>query len=113
MKKTRRTNWDRFYAAQIRDPEFRAGVEEELRALRVGAELARLRQRRGLSQTQLAAKAGMSGPNVSRIETSPGQNLTLQTLGRLARALGRDVTISFPRRQAPRPGGKRGSRRSL
>lgn len=112
MKTTRRTNWDRFYAAQMRDPDFRAGVEEELRALRVGAELARLRQRRGLSQTQLAAKAGMSGPNVSRIETSPGQNLTLETLTRLARALGHDVAISFHRRRTPGPGGKPGRRRS-
>ena len=98
MKK-RLTNWDRYFSAQTKDPEVRRLVEEELKALRVGATLARLRQQRGLSQTTLAAKAGMSAPNVSRIEASPGQNLTLGTLVRLARAMDYEPEITFkPRR---------------
>jgi transcriptional regulator with XRE-family HTH domain len=99
MKKA--TNWERYYQQQMKEPELRALVEAELRALRVGAHLARLRERRGLSQTQLAARAGMSAPNVSRIETSPAQNLTLGTLMRLAGALNYNVGITFhPRRKA-------------
>lgn len=95
----RATNWDRYFRAQTKDPEVRRLVEEELKALRVGAQLARLRQRRGLSQTKLAAKAGMSAPNVSRIEASPSQNLTLGTLVRLARAMDYEPEITFkPRR---------------
>ncbi len=95
------TNWDRYYRAQMRDPEVRRLVEDELRALRVGVQLARLRQRRGLSQTTLAARAGMSAPNVSRIESSPSQNLTLGTLVRLARAMDYEPEITFkPRRGA-------------
>jgi DNA-binding Xre family transcriptional regulator len=93
------TNWDRYYRAQMKDPEFRRLVEDELRALRVGVQLARLRQRRGLSQTTLAARAGMSAPNISRIESSPSQNLTLGTLVRLARAMDCEPEITFkPRR---------------
>src|SRR5438034_8801793 len=78
MKK--RTNWERYYKEQINDPTMRRLVDEELKTLRIGVQLARLREGAGLTQTQLAAKVGMSAPNISRIETSPAQNLTLGTL---------------------------------
>ncbi|HET9275477.1 MAG TPA: helix-turn-helix transcriptional regulator [Gemmatimonadales bacterium] len=95
----RPTNWDRYFQRQMRDPMLRRLVDEELKALRVGAEIAQLRTRCRLSQGQLAARAAMSAPNLSRIENSPGQNLTLGTLVRLARAMDRDVAIRFgPRR---------------
>jgi len=95
----RPTNWDRYLRTQMRDPALRRLVEDELKTLRVGAELARLRIHCRLSQAQLADRAGMSPPNLSRIENSPGQNLTLGTLVRLARAMDRDVAIRFePRR---------------
>ncbi len=97
----RRTNWDRYFREQMKDPELRSLVEEELKGLRIGVQLARIRQRRKLSQTQLAARAGMSAPNISRIEKSPSQNLTLGTLVRLARALDYEPEITFkPRRAA-------------
>jgi len=41
MKKM--TNWELYYQKQMGDPEMRTLIEEELRALRVGAEIARLR----------------------------------------------------------------------
>ena len=97
MKKT--TNWDLYYQKQMGDPEMLALIEEELKALRVGAEIARLRREAHMSQTQLAAKTGMSAPNISRIETSPAQNMTLETLVKIARALGREVEIAFPARR--------------
>ena len=97
MKKT--TKWDLYYQKQMGDPEMRALIEEELEALRVGAEIARLRRKAHMSQTQLAAKIGMSAPNISRIETSPAQNMTLETLVKIARALGRELEIAFPARR--------------
>jgi transcriptional regulator with XRE-family HTH domain len=103
MKKT--TNWDLYFQKQMGDPEMRRLIEEELKALRVGVQIVKLRQQKRMSQTELAAKAGMSAPNISRIETSPSQNMTLETLVKLARALGREVEITFPARRpigAPR-----------
>ena len=97
MKKA--TNWDRYLHEQMDDDETRRLVTEELEALRVGVQIAKLRQEKGLSQTGLAAKVGMSGPNISRIETSPGQNLTLGTLVKVAAALGHEVEIKFPPRR--------------
>lgn len=98
MKKA--TNWTRYFQTQMADPQVRRLVEEELKALRVGVALARLRQRKRMSQTALAARVGMSAPNISRIENSPAQNLTLGTLVKLARALDREVEIAFPARRA-------------
>ncbi len=37
----------------------------------------------------------MSTPNISRIENSPAQNMTLETLVKIARALGRGVRGGF------------------
>ena len=93
------TNWDVYFDKQMSDAEIRGLVEEELKALRIGAQLAKIRRQKRLSQTQLAARVGMSGPNISRIENSPSQNMTIGTLVRLARALGREVEIELPLRR--------------
>jgi hypothetical protein len=42
----------------------------------------------------------MSAPNISRIENSPAQNITLETLVKIARALGRGVEVAFPSRRS-------------
>ncbi len=105
MKKT--TNWDQYFQKQMGDQEMKVLIEEELKALRVGTEIARLRQRRGMSQTQLAAKVGMSAPNISRIENNPAQNVTLGTLVKIARALGREVDVAFTTRRSIGPRGLR------
>src|SRR5438132_236883 len=96
MKK--QTNWDRYFDAQTANPVMRKLVDEELRGLQIGVQVARLRQEKGLTQTQLAAKVGMSAPNISRIESSEAQNLTLTTLVRLFNALDHEVEI-VPRKR--------------
>ena len=50
----RKTNWQQFYEEQIKNKEFRRLLEQELRSLRVGVQLAQLRQRRRLLQAKLA-----------------------------------------------------------
>ena len=105
------TNWERYFQKQMGDPEMKALVAEELKALRVGLQLATLRQQKGLSQTQLAAKVGMSAPNISRIEGNPGHNLTLETMVKLFRAL--DYEVSFTYRPRRAPGKSRRARLSL
>ncbi len=54
---------------------------------RVGRTIQRLRERRGLTQEGLAAKAGISRGYVARVETGR-HDLPLSTLVRLAKALG-------------------------
>jgi len=98
MKK--RTSWDLYFQKQLGDPEMRGLIDEEIESLRVGIQIAPWRQKKGLSQAQLDARAGMSAPNISRIENSPAQNMTLETLVKIARAVGRGVEVAFPARRS-------------
>jgi len=98
MKKP--TNWDLYFRKQLDEPEMRGLIDQEIESLRVGTQIAKMRQKKRLSQAQLAARAGMSAPNISRIENSPAQNLTLGTLVKIARALGRGVEVTFPARRS-------------
>jgi transcriptional regulator with XRE-family HTH domain len=88
------TRWNRFYEKQMEDQEVRALVEEELEVLRIGAKIAALREEEGLTQTKLAARAGMPSSKISAIENSP-HNLEIATLVRIARAANRELQISF------------------
>ena len=94
------TNWDLYFQKQMSDPKIHGLIEKEIESLRVGIQIAKLRQKKNLSQAQLAARAGMSAPNISRIENSPAQNITLETLVKIARALGRGVEVTFPGRRS-------------
>jgi transcriptional regulator with XRE-family HTH domain len=94
------TNWDRYFAGQMADRDMRKMVAEELEALRVGAELARLRRKAGLTQEQLAARCGMKAPNLSRIENAPSPNLTLSTICKVAGALGRETLVFSKKKRA-------------
>jgi len=98
MKKP--TNWELYFRKQLGVPEMRGLIDKEIQSLRVGMEIAKMRQKKRLSQAQLAARAGMSAPNISRIENSPAQNITLETLVKIARALGRGVEVTFPARRS-------------
>ena len=98
MKKP--TNWDLYFRKQLDEPEMRGLIDQEIESLRVGTQIAKMRQKKRLSQAQLAARAGMSAPNISRIENSPAQNMTLGTLVKIARALGRGVEVTFPARRS-------------
>ncbi len=88
------TRWKRFYRQQMQNAELRALVEQELEALRIGEQIAQLREEEGLTQTKLAAKAGMPASKISAIENAP-QNLELATLVKIARAARRKLKIRF------------------
>lgn len=80
-----KTNWERYAAKKLRDPHFRAAANQQLTVLRIGVEIAKLREQRGLTQTQLAAMLGTTASAISRIEN--GANITLRMLGRIADTL--------------------------
>ena len=58
---------------------------------RFGQKLKELRQAAGLSQAALAAAVGIGRVAVAKLESSPGANPTLDTMQKLAAALG--VTV--------------------
>jgi DNA-binding XRE family transcriptional regulator len=85
---------DEFIAKQCEDPEF-ARLWAEGEAMRdLSFNLWRLREERGWTQQQLAARAGIKQPRIAEIERGDA-NPTLLTLSRLAIALGVRVERFF------------------
>ena len=63
-----------------------------------GHRLRQLRRQRGLSQEQLATRAGISLTTIRRLEHQPAAPCRTRTLGRLARALDEDPADLAPMR---------------
>jgi transcriptional regulator with XRE-family HTH domain len=61
-----------------------------------GQRLRQLRRQHGLSQEQLAAKAGISSATVARLERTTHTRCRTRTLARLATALGEDPAALTP-----------------
>jgi len=77
--------------------QFREGYEEARRAFLIGQAVRDRRLALGLSQTEVAARAGMTQPALSRLEAG-GAVPTIPVLERIAAALGAEliVTIAAP-----------------
>ena len=78
-----------------RDPGRRQRVEALLRELEIEQDLIALRERRGLSQSELAKLVGVSQPAIAKIESRRSKNLTLATLAKLIAALGGRLKIEI------------------
>lgn len=61
-----------------------------------------LRTGAGLSQQELAQRMGTTQSVISRLEQGGGSGNRVDTLGRLALALGRHLVISFPETVPPK-----------
>ena len=71
----------------------RAGVEQDLA---LGQLIYDLRRDVGLSQRELAERMGTTQSVVSRLEEGGGARNRIDTLARVATALGRHLVLSFP-----------------
>jgi len=78
----------------MKDPEYRKeydALEEEFALM---LEIAKARQRAGLSQAELARRMKTTQSTIARLESGRGLPST-RTLGRFAKATGHRVKISF------------------
>jgi transcriptional regulator with XRE-family HTH domain len=78
----------------MNDPEFRRLYAEADIELRVALEVIKAREAKKMSQSELAAALKTKQQTVSRIERG-AQNVTIETLERIARALGRGLEVRF------------------
>jgi ribosome-binding protein aMBF1 (putative translation factor) len=85
-------SWDAYLRQQLKNPKVKRAFEEESTALNIGIALARERERKGLTQEDVARKMGTSAPQVSRTERSP-EHVNVQTLMRCADAVGMELDI--------------------
>ena len=79
----------------FRDRGFEKRYEEELKKLRITQSLIELREHKHLTQTQLAHRLGVSQPFIAKVESGESNNFNLETLVKIAWALGSELEIHF------------------
>lgn len=95
MKKAKVRTFRSRLREELKDTEFRAHYKEERQALKLAMKIAKLREKKGLSQQQLAKMMGTSQQAISRIESGEYEGFTLKTLEKLAEATGTQLKIEF------------------
>lgn len=79
----------------LKDPKFRQAYEEEAFKTDIAVQVAILRQKAGLTQSDLAKKIGVTQQVVARIENPDKSNMTVSTLRKVASALGKKLDINI------------------
>ena len=97
-------------AEHLRDPAVREAYDALDQEFALVRQLIDLRQKIGLSQRQLAQRAGMQQPVIARLEG--GRPASLGTLRRVAEALGAQVELRLVPRAANSTTQDRDGRRS-
>jgi transcriptional regulator with XRE-family HTH domain len=77
------------------DPELAAMVEEARQNIRIAEQIYSLRHRRKLTQKQLAERVGTRQSVIARLEDSDYESYTLDTLRRVAAALGAVLRVEM------------------
>lgn len=95
MKKGKVRTFQSRLQEDIQDLEFKTHYQEERQALKLAMKIAELREKKGLSQQQLAQLMGTSQQAISRIESGEYEGFTLKTLEKIAEATGMRVIIEF------------------
>jgi transcriptional regulator with XRE-family HTH domain len=92
-----------------RESEFAAHLEQARAGVLLAVAVVQLRERRGMSQRDLARETGIKQPQIARLEKGD-QMPTLDTLWRLLNVLGARVELGPHGRVTVRPLSKRASR---
>lgn len=95
MKKSKIRTFKSRLSEDLKDPEFRTHYQEERQALILAMKIAKLREKKGLSQQELAKLMRTSQQAVSRIESGDYEGFTLKTLEKIAEATGTRLKIEF------------------
>jgi HTH-type transcriptional regulator / antitoxin HipB len=87
-------SYEEVAAGRRASAEYREGYDEARRAFEIGQAVRERRLALGLSQTDLAAGAGMTQPALSRLEAG-GTVPTIPLLERIAAALGAELVVTL------------------
>ena len=91
---TKRTSWEDVQATRGDRPARRRGYEKAGRAIRLAFEIRALREKKGLSQRELAERVGTTQSAIARLEAG-NISPSLPTLDKIAHALGAEVSLSI------------------
>lgn len=78
---------------QLKKPAFKQEFDNETTKLESAIALTKVRKEYGLSQRELAVAAKVPQSTIARIEK--GSNTSIETLTKIANALGKQLTVSF------------------
>ncbi len=99
------TNFDRYLEGKLKDPDFAGRFDEASRNWDIALQIARLREKRGLSQAALARAAGTTQQMISRLESASYRGHSRSTLEKIAKALDARLVIKLepvPKSAAPK-----------
>ena len=79
----------------LKDPEFRKAFDEEEIYASLAIQIAKIRQKEGLTQKELAKRLHTTQQTVSRLEDIHNESYSLQTLIKLAHALDKRLEVGL------------------
>lgn len=91
----KKTNFDEYLTAQLKDPAFAERFKRADEAWDVALQLTALRKKAGLSQAALARKVKTSQQQICRLESPDYAGHSLAMLRRVAQVLHARVHVSF------------------
>ena len=89
---SQRTSWEAIKAARPHSPLVAARHDKAGRAIRIALEIRALREKKGLSQRELAERVGTTQSAIARLEAG-NISPSLPTLDKIAYALGAEVNL--------------------
>jgi ribosome-binding protein aMBF1 (putative translation factor) len=87
--------FDHWLKKKLKNPEFKRHYQTEGIKLRIGIRIAELRNKAGLTQSELAKKIGVSQGFIAQLEMADTENYEIKTLKRIASAIGMTLVIGF------------------
>lgn len=86
-------NFKDYLNRQLQDPQFKQEFENETTKLESAIAVTHVRKEAGLTQRELANVSKVPQSTIARIET--GANTSVDTLTKIANALGKKLTVNF------------------
>ena len=79
----------------LRDPEFRRAFDEEEVCVSLAIQIAKIRQKKNITQQELARRLQTTQQNISRLENIDNRSCSLKTLIKVAHALDKRLNVEL------------------
>lgn len=101
--KNKSVSLDDILAKELKSDEFKLAYDQRRFYLQIAHLIADLRSRNGISQSELAKKAGVSQPMVARLEKGDSSRTpTFDTIFKVLKALGYTMSINVQKEKKSR-----------